>query len=205
MNHIFKEGTDLNSYTLLLLHGTGGSENDLLPLAEEYDADANVLSVRGNVSENGMNRFFKRLQEGVFDIEDLKFRTQELNEFLDTAAEQYDFNRRKVIAVGYSNGANIAGSLLFHYNDALAGAILHHPMVPLREISLPNLSGIPVFIGAGTNDPICPPEESTELNDLLTDSGAEVMLHWESYGHQLTAPEVEAASKWFEENKNRLK
>ncbi|GAB2488195.1 alpha/beta hydrolase [Alkalibacterium psychrotolerans] len=204
MKHIFKEGKDLNGQTLLLLHGTGGSENDLLPLADEYDADANVLSVRGNVSENGMARFFKRLEEGVFDIEDLKFRTHELNEFLDSAAEQYGFNRRKIVAVGYSNGANIAGSLLFHYNDALAGAILHHPMVPLRDVSLPNLSGIPVFIGAGTNDPICPPEESTELNSLLTDAGAEVKLHWESYGHQLTAPEVQAASEWFKDIKNRL-
>lgn len=204
MKHIFKEGKDIDGQTLLLLHGTGGSENDLLPLADEYDADANVLSVRGNVSENGMARFFKRLEEGVFDIEDLKFRTHELNEFLDSAAEQYGFNRRKIVAVGYSNGANIAGSLLFHYNDALAGAILHHPMVPLRDVSLPNLSGIPVFIGAGTNDPICPSEESTELNNLLTDAGAEVKLHWESYGHQLTAPEVQAASEWFKDIKNRL-
>lgn len=205
MKHIFKEGKDLNGQTLLLLHGTGGSENDLLPLADEYNADANVLSVRGNVSENGMARFFKRLEEGVFDIEDLKFRTHELYEFLDSAAEQYGFNRKNIVAVGYSNGANIAGSLLFHYSDALAGALLHHPMVPLRGISLPNLSGIPVFIGAGTNDPICPAEESTELNDLLTDAGAKVMLHWESYGHQLTAPEVQAASEWFKDVKNRLK
>lgn len=204
MKHIFKEGKDIDGQTLLLLHGTGGSENDLLPLADEYDVDANVLSVRGNVSENGMARFFKRLEQGVFDIEDLKFRTHELNEFLDSAAEQYGFNRRKIVAVGYSNGANIAGSLLFHYNDALAGAILHHPMVPLRDVSLPNLSGIPVFIGAGTNDPICPSEESTELNSLLTDAGAEVKLHWESYGHQLTAPEVQAASEWFKDIKNRL-
>lgn len=204
MKHIFKEGKDLNGQTLLLLHGTGGSENDLLPLADEYNADANVLSVRGNVSENGMARFFKRLEEGVFDIEDLKFRTHELYEFLDSAAEQYGFNRKNIVAVGYSNGANIAGSLLFHYSDALAGALLHHPMVPLRDISLPNLSGIPVFIGAGTNDPICPAEESTELNDLLTDAGAKVMLHWESYGHQLTAPEVQAASEWFKDVKNRL-
>lgn len=204
MKHLFKEGKNLNGTTLLLLHGTGGSENDLLPLAREYDADANILSVRGNVSENGMARFFKRLEEGVFDIEDLKHRTGELNEFLNRAAEQYGFNRRKMIAVGYSNGANIAGSLLFHYSDALAGAILHHPMVPLRHISLPNLSGIPIFIGAGKNDPICPSQESTELDKLLTDAGAEVVLHWESYGHQLTAPEVQAASKWYKETKNRL-
>src|SRR5699024_11695027 len=113
-----------------LLHGTGGTEQDLLPLAEKVDPDANVLSVRGNVSENGMPRFFRRLAEGVFDEEDLIFRTKELNDFLDNAAEENNFDRNNIIAIGYSNGANIAASLLFHYQDALRGAMLHHPMVP---------------------------------------------------------------------------
>src|SRR5690606_34628251 len=107
--------------TLLLLHGTGGNENDLLPLANHIDPSANVLSVRGNVLENGMPRFFRRLAEGVFDEEDLIFRTKELNEFLDEAAEKYEFDRNNIIAVGYSNGANIAASLLFHYENALKG------------------------------------------------------------------------------------
>ncbi|MCC5894182.1 MAG: alpha/beta hydrolase [Alkalibacterium sp.] len=204
MKHIFKEGTDLNGTTLLLLHGTGGTERDLLPLADEIDPDANVLSVLGNISENGMARYFKRLAAGVFDEEDLKFRTKELNDFIDEAAGDYGFNRDKVVAVGYSNGANIAGSLLFHFNDALAGAILHHPMVPLRGLDLPDLTDIPVFIGAGTNDPICPSEESTELETLLSKAGADVMLHWENYGHQLSATEVQAASKWYTAQKNRL-
>ena len=107
-----------------------------------------------------MPRFFRRLAEGVFDEEDLIFRTKELNDFLDQAATEHQFDRSNIVAVGYSNGANIAGSLLFHYKDALRGAILHHPMVPRRGIELPQLSGIPVFMGAGTNDPICPPQES---------------------------------------------
>ena len=124
-----------------MLHGTGGNELDLLPLAGMVDDQANVLSVRGNVLENGMPRFFRRLAEGIFDEEDLIFRTKELNEFLDEAAEKYDFDRDNIIAIGYSNGANIAASLLFHYQNALKGAILHHPMVPRRGIELPDLTG----------------------------------------------------------------
>ncbi|MGY0693918.1 alpha/beta hydrolase [Virgibacillus sp. FSP13] len=197
MKHIFQKGNDPSKPTLLLLHGTGGTEQDLLPLTEMIDSDANVLSVRGNVSENGMPRFFKRLAEGVFDEEDLVFRTNELNEFLDEAAEKYEFNRNNILAIGYSNGANIAASLLFHYQDALTGAILHHPMVPRRGINLPDLTGKHVFIAAGTNDPICSSQESEELLSLLEGAGAKVELHWEIKGHQLTAGEVEAARKWY--------
>ncbi|MEC5425527.1 alpha/beta hydrolase [Virgibacillus sp. C22-A2] len=197
MEHIFKKGNDQSKPTLLLLHGTGGTEKDLLPLAEKIDATANVLSVRGNVSENGMPRFFKRLAEGVFDEEDLIFRTKELNDFLDESAKKYDFDRNNILAVGYSNGANIAASLLFHYQDALNAAILHHPMVPRRGIDLPDLSGKDVFIAAGTNDPICPAQESEDLKSLLEKANATVKLHWESNGHQLTYGEVEAAEKWY--------
>ncbi|MFD1849426.1 alpha/beta hydrolase [Oceanobacillus bengalensis] len=198
MKHIFRKGNNPSKPTLLLLHGTGGTEQDLLPLADKVDPDANVLSVRGNVLENGMPRFFKRLAEGVFDEEDLVFRTKELHEFLDEAAEKYEFDRNNIIAIGYSNGANIAASLLFHYQDALKGAILHHPMVPRRGIQLPNLSDKNVFIAAGTNDPICPAQESEELKSLLGDAGASVELHWENRGHQLTFSEVEAAGKWYQ-------
>ncbi len=197
MKHRFQKGNDPSSPTLLLLHGTGGTEQDLLPLAQIIDPDANVLGVRGNVLENGMPRFFRRLAEGVFDEEDLVFRTKELNEFLDEAAEKYDFDRKQIIAIGYSNGANIAASLLFHFQDALKGAILHHPMVPRRRVELPDLSGTPVFIGAGTNDPICSKEESLELQSLLEQANAMVHLHWENRGHQLTATEVDAARQWY--------
>ncbi|WP_028273187.1 alpha/beta hydrolase [Atopococcus tabaci] len=200
MKHIFEKGSDQTKPTLLLLHGTGGTERDLLPLAERVAPGANILSVRGNISENGMPRFFRRLAEGVFDEEDLIFRTKELNDFLDEAAEEYAFDRRNVLALGYSNGANIAGSLLFHYQDALAGAILHHPMVPRRGIDLPDLTGTPVFIGAGTNDPICPAKESEELKALLSEAGATVDLHWENYGHQLTVSEVDAAGEWYKKH-----
>lgn len=199
MKHIYNKGQDPTKPTLLLLHGTGGNELDLLPLAGRIDDEASVLSVRGNVLENGMPRFFRRLAEGVFDVKDLIFRTKELNEFLDEAAEKYGFNRDNIIAIGYSNGANIAASLLFHFQNALKGVILHHPMVPRKGIDLPDLSGKNVFIAAGTNDPICSPMESAELESLLKNANAKVELHWENRGHQLTMEEVEAAAKWYKE------
>jgi phospholipase/carboxylesterase len=201
MKHIFEKGSDPNKPVLLLLHGTGGNELDLLPLAGKIDGEASILSIRGNVLENGMPRFFRRLAEGVFDEEDLQFRTKELNEFLDEASQKYGFDRNNIIAVGYSNGANIAASLMFHYADSLKGAILHHPMVPRRGIQLPDLTGTSVFIAAGTNDPICPSQESEDLKALLEGANASVQLHWENRGHQLTLDEVLAAAKWYEEKK----
>lgn len=200
MKHIFQKGTDITAPVLVLFHGTGGTESDLLPLAQAISPTSSVLSVRGNVLENGMPRFFRRLAEGIFDEEDLIFRTKELYDFLDQAAVEHGFDRQNLVAIGYSNGANIAGSLLFHYPDALRGAILHHPMVPLRGIQLPDLSGIPVFIGAGRNDPICSPQETEELQKLLSEAGSTVAVHWEQAGHQLTRSEVEAAATWFKTN-----
>ncbi|WP_199880670.1 alpha/beta hydrolase [Bacillus massiliglaciei] len=196
MKHFFKKGKE-DGPVMLLLHGTGGTEKDLEPLAEMIAPGASVLGVRGNVLENGMPRFFRRLAEGVFDEEDLKLRTAELNDFLEEAASEYDFNRDNVVAIGYSNGANIAANLIFQYEHALKGAILHHPMVPRRGVQLPKLTGLPVFMGAGVNDPICPSSETEELKSLLEEAGAQVEVKWENYGHQLTRSEVEAAARWF--------
>ncbi|MCI3923924.1 alpha/beta hydrolase [Paenibacillus sp. TRM 82003] len=197
MKHIFRKGSSDTAPVLLLLHGTGGNEESLLDLAAHIDPAAAIISVRGNVLENGMPRFFRRLAEGVFDEADLVFRTQELHNFLHDASAQYGFARERVVAVGYSNGANIAGSLLFHHERAMRGAVLFHPMVPRRGVPLPDLSGLPVFIGAGTNDPLIPKRETEDLSELLIGAGADVKLHWESYGHQLTMPEVEAAAAWY--------
>ncbi|HHU19919.1 MAG TPA: alpha/beta hydrolase [Bacilli bacterium] len=201
MRHIFKEG-QLDGPTLLLLHGTGGNEHDLLPIAEMIDPSANVLSVRGNILENGMPRFFKRLKEGIFDLDDLVKQTKNLAEFIDEASEKYQFDRNQVIAIGYSNGANIAGSLLFHYKNVLKGAILHHPMVPIRDVELPDQKQTAVFIGAGENDPMCPAKESVELEELLANNGADVTVHWERNGHQLTQTEVQAARDWYRKQFN---
>src|SRR5699024_4532191 len=173
MKHIFQKGNNPTNPTLLLLHGTGGTEHDLLPLAAKVDPDANVLSVRGNISENGMPRFFKRLAEGVFDEEDLIFRTKELYAFVDEAAEKYEFDHGKSYDIEYSNGANIAASLLLLYIDALKGAMLQHPMVPRRGIELPDLSGKSVFIAAGTNDPICSPKETEDLENFVKEAGGD--------------------------------
>ena len=198
MQHIYQQGT--TNTTLLLLHGTGGTEQDLLGLAKEIDADANVLSVRGQVLENGMPRFFKRLAEGVFDMDDLRLRTDELKQFIDEAAEKYGFDRANVVAIGYSNGANIAANLLFRHGATLAGAMLHHPMVPDRDATIGDLSAVHVWAGAGTNDMMCPPQETEELQQLLQAAGAGVHVDWFGYGHQLTMPEVQAAKAWYETN-----
>ncbi|WP_339216419.1 alpha/beta hydrolase [Solibacillus sp. FSL W8-0372] len=199
MNYIFNKGKS-DKPVLLLLHGTGGDENSLLALAEIIDPEASVLSVRGNVLEQGMPRFFRRLAEGVFDMEDLALRTKELYEFLDDKAVEYEFDRNNIIAIGYSNGANIAANLLFEYKNALKGAILHHPMVPNRETTVAKQGGTAVFIAAGVNDPICPQQEATDLERYLLGAGAKVTLEWESNGHQLTMGEVQKAKAWYEAN-----
>ncbi|PWV98667.1 phospholipase/carboxylesterase [Paenibacillus cellulosilyticus] len=200
MKHIFKQGSDSKAPVLVMFHGTGGTEQDLLGLAELISPTSSILSVRGNVLENGMPRFFRRIAEGVFDEEDLVFRTTELYDFLDQAAADYGLDRSNFVAVGYSNGANIAGSLLFHYARSLRGAILHHPMVPRRGVKLPDLAGVPIFIGAGENDPICSPVETEELEELFDKAGALVDVHWERAGHRLTQTEAEAAAQWFKLN-----
>lgn len=200
MEHIFIQGQDPNAPVLLLLHGTGGNERDLIPLANMIAPHASVLGVRGNVLENGMPRFFKRLAEGVFDEEDLVFRTKELQLFLDEMATKYSFERKKIVAIGYSNGANIAASLLYHFKETLLGAILFHAMVPLRGIAVPDLSNTAVFIGAGKYDPLIPQAETKELVEVLREANATVQEVWTEGGHELRREEVEEAKAWFDQN-----
>ena len=183
--------------TLLLLHGTGGNERDLLSLGRELDQNASLLSPRGQVLENGMPRFFRRLAEGVFDLEDLKRRTHELADFVAAAAEHYQFSAEQVIAVGYSNGANIAASILLLRPKTLHGAILFRAMVPLMPPAQPDLSSVRVWIGAGDQDPIIPTSESQRLAELLRGSGADVTVRFFNAGHNLTNDEVEAARDWL--------
>jgi phospholipase/carboxylesterase/glyoxalase family protein len=153
--------------TLLLLHGTGGNENDMLPVGRELDPKAGMLTPRGKVMENGMPRFFRRFAEGVFDLEDLVYRSQELAEFLRAASARYGFDALNVVAVGYSNGANIATSLALLHPDVLAGAILFRPMLPLVPKQLPDLTNLKLFISAGNLDPIVSREETEKLVSFL--------------------------------------
>ena len=186
------------STTLLLLHGTGGNEDDLIPLGRSLLPGAGILSPRGNVLERGMPRFFRRLAEGVFDQKDLMTRTGELAEFIDGAAATYGLDRDGIVAVGFSNGANIAASLLLRNGATLRGAVLLSPMVPFDPETLPDLSGVPVFIGAGKADPIAPPESAERLAELLRRAGAEVTVHWTTGGHTVTNGELDAARGWLE-------
>jgi len=185
--------------TLLLLHGTGGNEHDLIPLGRELDPNAALLSPRGKVLENGMPRFFRRLGEGVFDVEDLKQRTNELADFITVAAAQYNLATNEIIAVGYSNGANIAASMLLLRPEILHAAVLFRAMVPLEPADPPDLSPVRVWIGAGNQDPIIPTSETQRLADLLRGAGADVTIRFFNAGHGLTNGDVEAAGQWLKE------
>jgi predicted esterase len=193
--HEFVPGTSNRS--LLLLHGTGGNERDLIPFGRELDPDAALLSPRGKVLENGMPRFFRRLAEGIFDLEDLKYRTNELADFVAAAAQHYGFAADNVVAVGYSNGANIAASMLLLRPEILSAAILFRAMVPLIPDTPPNLSAVRVWIGAGMNDPIIPTSETKRLAELLRNAGTDVTMRFFQAGHELTPADVEAAREWL--------
>ena len=193
--HEFVPGT--SNRTLLLLHGTGGNERDLIALGRELDPNAPLLSPRGKVLENGMPRFFRRLAEGVFDLEDLKYRTNELADFVAAAAQHYGFAIDQSVAVGYSNGANIAASMLLLRPEVLPTAILFRAMVPLDPDKEPDLSSVRVWIGAGTNDPIIPTSETKALAALLRNARADVTIRYFQAGHELTMADVEAARDWL--------
>ena len=197
--HEFVPGS--SDRTLLLLHGTGGNEHDLIPLGRELDPNAALLSPRGKILENGMPRFFRRLAEGVFDVEDLKQRTNELADFIAAAAQHYKLAADQIVAVGYSNGANIAASMLLLRPEILHAAILFRAMVPLVPEKLPDLSSVHVWIGAGDQDPIIPASEAQRLVELLRRAGADVTIRFANATHGLTDADVKAAQHWLEELK----
>ncbi len=193
--HEFVPGS--SGRTLLLLHGTGGNEHDLLPLGRELDPTAALLSPRGKILENGMPRFFRRLAEGVFDLEDLKKRTHELADFVAASAKQYHFAAEQLVAIGYSNGANIAASMLLLRPETFRAAILFRAMVPLVPENLPDLSSARIWIGAGNQDPIIPPSETQRLVELLRRARADVTIRFLDAGHGLTNGEIELARDWL--------
>ena len=183
--------------TLLLLHGTGGNEDDLLPLGEMLVPGAARLSPRGQVLENGMPRFFRRLAEGVFDVPDLLKRTDDLAVFVAEVTKTYGIDRSQLVAVGFSNGANVAASLLLRHPGALGGAILIRAMVPYVPDPLPVIPGTPVLLAAGRTDPMSPPAQTETLADLLRRSGAEVDIAWSPSGHTIARDDLAAAQSWL--------
>jgi phospholipase/carboxylesterase len=188
--------------TLLLLHGTGGDERDLLPLAARFGPGFNVLSLRGNVQEGGMPRFFRRLGMGVFDEPDVVFRTHELADFIAKVAEKEGFNPAQLIAVGYSNGANIAGSLLMLYPTLLAGAVLWRPMQPLVQ-QVPTFAAprpVPVFFAPGSQDPTVRPAATDAYAALLTAAGYDLTRRDAPAGHNLTQADLDGAVAWMASN-----
>lgn len=182
---------------LLLLHGTGGDENDLVPLAGMLAPGAAWLSARGKVLENGMPRWFRRVAEGVFDEDDLRARAEELATFVGAAGRHYGFEGRPVFAVGFSNGANVAAAMMLLHPDLLAGGVLLRAMKPFRELPAAQLPGRPVWIGAGSADPMVPRGHPQRLADALRERGADVTLHVVESGHGLTMQDVESARDWL--------
>ena len=183
--------------TLLLLHGTGGNERDLIPLGRDIDPDASLLSPRGKTLENGRPRFFRRLAEGVFDLDDLRTRTNELADFVISASDHYKIDNKQIVAVGYSNGANIAASMLLLRPEVLSAALLFRAMVPLVPEKQPDLSSKSIFISAGSFDPIIPASNTNDLVELLRSAGADVTIRFFQSGHELTSADVDAARNWL--------
>src|SRR5918992_5723803 len=208
-NHIFinpsSNGSNSNDLTtkkvtLVLLHGTGGNEEDLIFLGKQLEPTASILSPRGKVLENGMPRFFRRLAEGVFDIEDLKFRTYELADFIRKCSLHYKFNLNQMIAVGFSNGANIGASILLLRSEVLQGAILFRAMVPLVPNTLPDLSNKKILLSEGLQDPIVSRSETENLFKLFQKTNANITLKWQNSSHNLIQDDLKIAKEWILNN-----
>jgi phospholipase/carboxylesterase len=197
--HRFEPGTDAVAPPLLLLHGTGGNEDDLLPIGRMIAPRSPLLSPRGKVLEGGMPRFFRRLAEGVFDEEDVRRRALELSDFVAEARTAYGISAP--FALGYSNGANIAGAVLLLRPDVLAGAILLRAMVPLSHAPEADLRGKPVLIISRVTDPIIPAANAARLASMLKQAGAAVEHRTLPVGHELSQADISFARAWLEKNK----
>jgi predicted esterase len=197
-HHVFEPGTDPAAPALLLLHGTGGTEQDLIRVGRTISPGSALLSPRGDVSEGGALRFFARLAEGVFDPQEITRRTQALADFVVAASAHYKIEPQRLIAVGFSNGANIAGTLLLLRPETLAGGILFRPMVVLDQPAAPgSLAGKRVLLCHGSTDPLVPPDDPARLAALLRAGGAEVKQETVTASHALTPRDVEAAQSWL--------
>ncbi|WP_220100760.1 alpha/beta hydrolase [Chitinophaga oryzae] len=202
LKYVYQPAANKDAYTLLLLHGTGGDEQDMLPLAPALTRNFHVLSLRGNVLEHGMPRFFRRLGMGVFDEPDVHFRTHEMVHFLKELSAQESFDLQKLVAAGYSNGANIAGAVLMLYPELLAGAMLFRPMQPLHGIEDPFETSRqqPVFMSSGKMDSTVDPAATAAYATLLSANGFNVSSHNINTGHNLTQQDIDLAAGWVKEN-----
>ena len=198
--HRFEPAVGPERRVLVLLHGTGGNEDDLLPLGRLILPGAALVSPRGKTLEHGMPRFFRRIAEGLFDLEDLRARTHELADWLEVARAAYALDGRPLIAAGFSNGANIAASLLLLRPEVLAGAVLLRATLPFEPESPPTLAGVPVWIGAGGGDPFVRAADVERLATVLRQGGATVDLEWAESGHSLTPADVTRARAWLQDS-----
>lgn len=195
--YLWQPGADPAAPTFLLLHGTGADEHDLLAVGEHLRDGGALLSPRGRVDEQGMNRWFRRLAEGVFDTEDVARRAGDLAAFVRAAAQQHGFDRDDVVAVGFSNGANIAAAVLLLHPGVLRGALLFSAMLPLQPDSGGDLSRTAVFMSSGRADAMAPADQAEALAELLAERGASVELHWHDGGHGIDMPQLDAARRWL--------
>jgi len=195
--HRFEKGA-ADARPLLLLHGTGGDENDLVPLGRTIAPDAPLLSPRGKVLENGMPRFFRRLAEGVFDEDDVRHRANELADFVAAACAHFGISTP--VALGYSNGANIAAAMLLLRPDVLAGAILLRATLPLSQPPAADLTGVPVLILSGAHDPMMSPQGAARLATVLQQDGAAVEHRTLPSGHELSQADISLAKQWLQSN-----
>jgi predicted esterase len=195
--HRFVPGEDASVETLLVLHGTGGNENDLIGIGQAIAPGAAILSPRGNVLENGAPRFFKRIAEGVFDPKEVRSRGEELARFIRAAAVTYRLDPSRIFALGYSNGANIASTVMLIEPGAIQASILLRPMVVYQPPEKSDLSGSSVFISAGRMDPIVPTASVEHLAKLFRSANADVTLKWQLAAHNLVPTEVREAAEWF--------
>ena len=198
LKYVYQASGKPGAYTLLLLHGTGGDENDLLPIGYKFGSDINILSLRGNVLEHGMPRFFKRLGMGVFDEADLTFRTHEMVHFIKELSAKEGFDAGKLIALGYSNGANIAAATLFLYPGFLAGAILYRPMQPFKQMPVAEkMVQTPVFSSNGNEDPTINPQATRQFVALLKERGFKSTHYDLNTSHNLTQQDLQLSQEWF--------
>jgi len=195
MKHIYIAGK--KDVTLVMLHGTGGNEHDLIDIAKIIDKDANILSIRGNVLEYGMPRFFKRFAMGIFDIENLIEETHKLHDFIVEMSIRYGFSMEHTVGVGYSNGANILLSVLLHYNNPIKLAILYHPMIPIKDLNINDLSQTHVYITSSLNDQMIPKNDTVEMEAMLKSRNANTKIYWTETGHQLTKNEILESKEFY--------